>query len=280
MWRRSLLIAAAALPASGCFIKPDRPGASHDASTSDGAHDAAADSAATTPIVATKVGEAWYSAQGLSPNMSQQQYWVQTTGIVDGDIVVFIANVDNGSNSVWMLPTGFHQLHQIKFGNDGQTFVVGWKLAAGEPNVYTEPYGNGIISGHAVVAVFDVHGANPAGPTSTFTLGTNQTQSPAILPSNGIAISAAHSLLMFAGGVDWDQPDGTSVAMFTEPAGFATLEELSDQGGVMFEWTTQMVSTIAVDAPRTAVPHMASVASSPLRIGIPWTVELAFAPAM
>lgn len=276
MWPR---LVCALLLTSGCFIKPDAPAASADASHDSPAGSDASGSGSGSAPVARKISEAYYSGGGASSGMSQAGYSVTSSGITDGELVLFIANIDNGSSTVWMLPPGFHQLHQINYGNDGQTFVVGWKIADHEVSPYAESYGAGINSGHAVITVLAVTGADPAGPTSTYTLGTNQTQSPATVPSQGVATTAPSSLVIFAGGVDWDQPDVASTATFTEPAGFSTLEELSDRGGVTFDWTTLMVSSLVVPAVTPATPHMASIASSPQRVGIPWTVELAIAPA-
>lgn len=277
---RVLLIVAIALP--GCFFEPSRPGAASDANRDgNGSSDAPKDGSPDTTPVAHKIADAYYSPQGVSNGMTQSGYSVAIPTIPDGDLVLFFANVDNGSNTVWMLPPGFHQLHQIRFGNDGQTFVAGWKIASGETSPYAEAYGSGIVSGNAVITIIDVTGADATTPieTSAYTLGTDNQQSPAMLGTNGVATTRADTLLVFAGGVDWDQPDPLANATFTEPPGFTVLDELSDSGGVTFDWTTLMVSSMEVAVAGPAVAKTATVASSPVRPGTPWTVEIAIAPA-
>ena len=274
---RVLLIVAIAAP--GCFFEPSRPGAATDANR-DGNADAAKDGAPDTSPVAHKLADAYYSSQGVSNGMTQTSYSVAIPTIPDGELVLFLANVDNGSNSVWVLPPGFHQLHQIRFGNDGQTFIAGWKIASGETSPYAETYGNGIVSGNAVITIIGVTGADATTPieNSAYTLGTDNQQSPAMLGTNGVATTRPDSLLIFAGGVDWDQPDPLANATFTEPPGFTVLDELSDSGGVSFDWTTLMVSSMEVAAAGPAVAKTATVASNPVRPGTPWTVEIAIAP--
>jgi hypothetical protein len=276
----AVALALAATCSAGCFIKPDRPGVSADASgDGDAAPDGSGSGSGAAPV-ARKIADAYYSSAGASNGMSQAGYSVPVGSIPDGDLLLFLANVDNGNNTVWMLPPGFTQLHQIYYGNDGETFVAGWKIANNEPATYAESYGTGINSGAAVITILAVSGVDAAHPieTSAYTIGSRQTQSPASVTSSGVATTAANSLLVFAGGVDWEQPDPLATATFTEPVGFLPLEELSDGGGITFDWTTLVISSMAVADPGAAVPRTATIASNPVRTGIPWAVEIAIAP--
>jgi hypothetical protein len=99
------------------------------------------------------------------------------------------------------------------------------------------------------------------------------------VPSSGVATTIPDSLLIFAGGVDWEPTDVGSTATFTEPAGFTALEELCDNGGIQFDWSTVMIASKPAPTPGPATAVMGSVGSNPLRVGMPWSVEIALAPA-
>lgn len=227
---RALLLFALA----GCFSKPDAPGAT-----------------------ARLVRNAWYSnnyplggpAMGpllASPGMSTSGYSIDTAGIVDDDIVLFIGAIDNGNlnNDIWKVPLGFTQLEQRFFGHDGETFVVGWKLARGEPTTYSAAYGNGVFSAAATITLIAVSGASTAAPSSTNGF-TDQTSKPTFARSDGLATVAANTTLIFAAGADWDQFVGTTT--FTPPAGYTQLAAFGDHGDGSdvageWDWTSQQVS--------------------------------------
>jgi hypothetical protein len=107
----------------------------------------------------------WSGATFQSPGMMHGGFEIPTDGIVDGDLVLFIANIDNGGPTVWPDPIapGFQQLVQQFYGADGQTYVVAWKIAGGEPATYSGTYGGGIMSASATISLVAVSGAGGAG---------------------------------------------------------------------------------------------------------------------
>src|SRR5205814_712170 len=148
-----------------------------------------------------------------------------TTGVTDGDLLLLIANVDNGSASLWPNPMapGFTQLVQTFFGSDGQTYVVDWKIAAGEPATYTGTYQTGVGSSAAVIALIAVSNVNAAMPINAFTSGNQgTTQSmPTVAPSAGVTTTVPNCAILYAAGSDWLSSPGSN--SFTLPAGYAFL---------------------------------------------------------
>src|SRR5690348_858154 len=116
------LVAVAML--SGCLLKPDKV----ELQQAD-AH-VQMDAPAQT-LSARLIRNAYFNSNGMSPGMSQAGYQIATQGIGPGDLVLFIANIDNGTSddNVWVLPDDFHQVRQKFFGTDGQTFVIAWHVA-------------------------------------------------------------------------------------------------------------------------------------------------------
>ena len=181
------LLCVAALALAGCFdfdaLRQPRDGGGGDLGADDlaGQGDAdlanAADLAGadlagvpTTPMPRL-IAQAWYSSATATTyastvGMTKMGFEIPTAGIVDGDLVLFIASIDNGSNTVWPNPIapGFTQLAQNFYGSDGETFVVAYKLASGEPPKYTGTYGSGIGSGSSAIALIAVSGANKVMP--------------------------------------------------------------------------------------------------------------------
>src|SRR5438477_30533 len=78
------------------------------------------------------ISTAWFNGAGSTAGMTHSGFSIPTTGVSDGDLLILIANVDNGSSALWPNPIapGFTQLAQTYFGSDGQTYVADWKIAS------------------------------------------------------------------------------------------------------------------------------------------------------
>jgi hypothetical protein len=291
---RRALLCAAALALSGCFDF-DALRKPLDGSTSGGDDlslvgddlAAAADLAATDGGVVAPVprliAQAWYSdfsgtTYASTVGMTKTQFEVPTAGIVDGDLVVFIANIDNGSNTLWPDPIapGFTQIAQAYYGSDGQTFVAAYKIAHNEPPKYTGTYGQGNGSGSSVIALIAVSGANSAKPVdnSLASFSSAPGMTPVDGGSTGFVTTAANCTLLLAGGVDWLGAGGTNT--FTLPGGFTSLSQLGDHGTAAWDWTSQQVSWSTQPlAGATGAVHWSAMGS---QNGQSWTVLIAVAP--
>ncbi len=233
--------------------------------------------------VARLIGNAYYSDHSGSTfefpaGMSKTSFEISTTGIVDGDLVLFIANIDNGSGTIWPNPIapGFTQLAQAFYGGDGQSYVVAWKLAKGEPATYSGTYGSGVGSGSATITLIAVSGANQTAPINAFLSeydpGTAVTPVPAV--STGVTTTVPNCLLVYAAGSDWMGSPGTNT--FTFPTGFTSLTTIADRGGSMWDWTSQMIGS----APKPATGASGAISGSMegTFTGTAWTAVIAIAP--
>jgi len=291
---RRALLCAAALALAGCFdfdaLRKPLDGSAaggDDLSLVDGDLAAAADLAASDGGVVTPVprliAQAWYSdfsgtTYASTVGMTKTQFEVPTAGIVDGDLVVFIANIDNGSNTLWPDPIapGFTQIAQAYYGSDGQTFVAAYKIAHNEPPKYTGTYGQGNGSGSSVITLIAVSGANSAKPVdnSLASFSSAPGMTPVDGGSTGFVTTAANCTLLLAGGVDWLGAGGTNT--FTLPGGFTSLSQLGDHGTAAWDWTSQQVSWSTQPlAGATGAVHWSAMGS---QNGQSWTVLIAVAP--
>lgn len=234
-------LVALAVVLTGCISIPPFHGASDAGSDAAAMPDAPAGPLAVRWIRnAYRDGGADTTATG-SPMMSSAGYGIQTSGIVDGDLVLFIGNVDNGAAGFWHLPTGFTQIVQNYYGQDGQTYVVGWKIAAGEPIYYTGTYTMGVSSSAAAtISLLAVTGYAPALPIETYQQTDHQAATdPADVGSAGITTTADNSLLIFAAGADWTPNNGMN--MFQAPSDFQVLTEIGDRQ-THWDWTSQALA--------------------------------------
>lgn len=254
---------------AGCFFEPAKP-----AATGDARHDGPTGPA---PVV-RKIASAWYASEDQpSSGMSASGYSIPTTGINNGDLVLFIGNIDNGNNSTWQLPTPqFHQLAQVNYGSDGQTFFAAWTIANNELPTYAKSYIGSLNSAASAITLLAVTGADPTTPieAAPYTISATY-QAPVILASDGVTTTAPDSLVIFAGGADWGGPDQT--AAFMPPPGYDVLDAFSDRGGITFQWTTLLVAHKVVHAVGATGAEMGSITAN--STGAPWTIEIAIAPA-
>ncbi|HEX5059090.1 MAG TPA: hypothetical protein VFV99_07005 [Kofleriaceae bacterium] len=176
--------------------------------------------------------------------MTKAGYSIPTAGIVDGDLVLFIANVDNGSNDFWNLPTGFTPILQRFYGQDGQTYVAGWKIAASEPQTYAGMYKVGVSSSSAAtVSLLAVTGYDPQSPIEFAVPTDHQTPTnPADIGSAGLSTTADNSLLIYAAGADWTPENGQNT--YELPSGFQLLTFVGDRGDTPphWDWTCQVIA--------------------------------------
>ena len=288
------LLCLAALALAGCFdfdaLRQPRDGgvsagddlAASDADLATASDLAGLDAGAVTPTPRL-VAQAWFSdfsgtTYASTVGMTKNGFEIPTAGIVDGDLVLFIASIDNGSNTVWPNPIapGFTQLAQAFYGSDGQTFVVAYKIADGEPPKYTGTYGSGIGSGSSALALIAVSGANQVMPidNSLASFSSAAGMSPVDGSSTGFVTTAANCTLVLAGGVDWLGAGGSNT--FTLPNGFTSLSQLGDRGNLTWDWTSQQVSwATQPTAGATGAVDWSALGSYN---GQSWTVLIAVAP--
>jgi hypothetical protein len=239
--------------------------------------------AGTVTATPRLVAQAWFSdfsgtTFASTAGMSKNGFEISTAGIVDGDLVLFIGSIDNGSNTVWPDPLapGFTQIAQSFYGSDGQTFVVAYKIASGEPPKYTGTYGPGIGSGSSAIALIAVSGASGVMPidNSIATFSSTAGMSPVDGGTTGLVTTAANCTLVLAGGIDWLMESGTN--NFTLPSGFTSLSQLGDHGTLAWDWTSQQVSWgTQATAGATGPVNWSALGS---HNGQSWTVLVAVAP--
>lgn len=266
-----LLVLASAATLSGCLLKPDKVELQQaDARVQ-------MDAPAQT-LDARLVRNAYFdNGTAQSTGMSSSGYQIATQGINPGDLVLFIANIDNGSDTVWMAPDNFSVVRQKFFGTDGQTFIVAWHIAGNsEPAIYTKAYGPGINSASATISLIAIAGADPTFPINTYdTHAGSAAEAPVIPQSNGVTTTVPACLLVYAAGADWLGSPGSNTTEV--PMGFSPITSLGDNGDQTWSWTSQVV---AVKFQPAAGPS--GVVSGKLTgtvSGIPWTALLAIAPA-
>lgn len=243
---------------------------------------AGADGGVVTPR-ARLIANAYFSnftgtTYASTTGMTKTQFEVPTDGVVDGDLVLFIGSIDNGSNTLWPDPIapGFTQIAQNYYGSDGQTFVVSYKIADHEPSKYTGTYGQGNGSGSSVIALVAVSGARSAMPVddSLASFSSAAGTSPVLGSSTGVVTTTANCALVLAGGVDWLGQGGTN--SFTLPSGFTSLSQLGDHGTFAWDWTSQQVSwSTQATAGATGTVSWSAMGS---QSGQAWTVLVAVAP--
>jgi hypothetical protein len=244
---------------------------------------AQSDSGAVSSPTPRLIAQAWFSnatatTYASTVGMMKTQFEIPTAGIVDGDLVLFIGSIDNGSNTVWPDPIapGFTQIAQAYYGSDGQTFVVSYKIANAEPPKYMGVYGPGIGSGSSAIALIAVSGARSATPidNSLASFSSAAGMSPVLGGSTGFVTTTPSCTLLLASGVDWLGQGGTNT--FTLPGGFTSLSQLGDHGTMAWDWTSQQVSwATQAAAGATGAVNWSALGS---QNGQSWTVLVAVAP--
>jgi hypothetical protein len=244
--------------------------------SADGAPDATTGAFPTARLLST----AFYSSVNASAGMAQDGFSIPTNGVVDGELLLFIASIDNGSNTVFPNPIapGFTQLTQQFYGHDGQTFTVQWKIADHEPVNYSGTYGSGLGSGASVLTLFAIRDFDPTTPINASRVFHDPISladaTPVVGTSMGVTTTVDNCLLVYASGADWGGAGGTNT--FEHPTGFTPLAEVGDHGDNSWDWTSQQVDgKVQASAGPTGVVTGSLTGTFN---GTAWTVLLAIAP--
>jgi len=268
---------------SACFSEPARP---HEAPSDAAPTDGSGSGSGAAPAV-RKIHHAYWCNGSGSPGMTQQGYAISTSGIADGDLVLFFANIDNGTSDLWVLPSDFLPLYQVFYnGGDGQTFVAGYKIvdsATGEGLAYNESYGPGVASGCAVVMTVAVTGYDRVHPFDTTAMTEGSVADNPVVLRGQLTTTRANDRLILAGGADWLTGYGSNAldgnTTFEPPSGYDLVDGIADSGGIAFKWTSQLIATRVAATPGDTGAEDAHMLATPMITGTPWTVELAIAPA-
>lgn len=221
----------------------------------------------------------YFGATFESPTgMSQVGYEIPTAGVVNGELLLFVATIDNNGADVWPNPfaPGFTQLTQVEYGIDGQNYVVAWKIANNEPATYTGSYGSNNGSGSVSATLLAVSGVNPSAPihASLSSFATGPSVDPVVAASVGVTTTVANCTLIHAAGADWATGPGSTT--FSPPTGYTQLAALGDHGGATWDWSAHQI-TWATQA--TAGPSGAVTATfDGTHPGLGWSVLVAIAP--
>jgi hypothetical protein len=292
---RALLVTIA-LPA--CLLKPSPPGngTNDGGQTGDGGSGSGgsgsgsggsgsgssggSDGSAMVPRVLAK---AWYSDVGMSQNMGSSAYWISTFGVQDGDFLLLIANMDNGSDDEFVSPPNFTKLDDhYYYGGDGQTFYAAYAVANGEPDHYSEAYKYEAGSRMTAMALIAIAGADTSDPpnVSNYYLGTSAVVSPqAEITSSDDITTVNNCAVVVAAGADWLHFD-TSVAE-EMPSQVPLLAELTDQGDLATDadWTSLTVGWFPQVAAGPLPDYSITLATGSADMGEAWGVVIAVAPA-
>jgi hypothetical protein len=275
-----LLALGAVVLVGGCFTKPELIARDGDAGV-DAGGDASGDAAASS-FTPRLIRNAYWSEGNGSPGMSDTTFSIATAGINPGDLVLFIGNIDNGSNTIWGPVDGFSQLAQRYYGSDGQTYVIRYKVAGStEPVSYVGSYGAVSSSHAAVISLIAIAGADPQFPPDGFTdaFETTGAANPATATAPGVTVTRPDSLVIYAGGADWLGSNGSNTVH--TPAGFTPLTTMGDKGGngTIWEWTSQQIAYKEHLPAATTGEALGSLQSNEGINGIGWATLIAIAPA-
>jgi hypothetical protein len=289
MTARSLFVLLA-LPA--CLLKPSPPsdnGVSDANQTSDGhSSDAGSGSGSGSGVVKMVprvIANAYYS-EGVanSSGMSGSGYSIPTTGILDGDLVILIANIDNGINDDFALPgSNFMKLFDAKYGADGQTYFAAYGVAHNVGAVYTGAYVQTGGSQNAAMTLLAIAGADTSNPINYFKdhLGSDAVQSPdAEVTGETDATTTNNCVAVVAAGADWENSAGGTVVEEL-PSELMLLAELTDEGNLktQMEWTSQTVGWFPQPTAGLLGSNSISLVTGSAEMGQPWGIVIAVAPA-
>jgi len=276
--RRNGAALIAAVLLQGCFFEPGRPSASPNDSGVDGTGSGSGSGSGGPAPQVRLLTHAYYSSTGYSSGMTASSWAIATTGVHDNDLLLFIANIDNGSSDTWVLPSNFTQTAQNFFGTDGETYVAGYAIAHSEPPEYNGVYGGtNIHSASAVIMLLAVTGYDPSQPVfQSVDMAGSVGVDPVPLASD-LMTNRANTLLVFAGGADWFNSAGAQVVS-APPTGYTTIQALTDEGGSHLTWTSLLTAYKVQPTAGDTGQHVGHLTSTPEDDGIPWTVEFAIPP--
>jgi hypothetical protein len=264
--------------------RPDSPPGTPDARPRPDAPPRSDADTAAAPMVRF-VNKAWWTNYNgtlyeSSTGMSHDGMAISTSGVQNGDLLLFIASIDNGSDTLWPLLPGFTQLVQHEYGLDGETYVAQWKIANNEPSEYTGAYGPGLNSGSSALMLIDITNVNPSTPIDVFTSGDDPgsgTRPIVYGTSPGVTTTRAHDLVLYAAGVDWRGTPGSNT--YTPPSGFTEVAVLGDHGtDGDWDWTSQQVASEVLDIPAATGTLTGSFTEDQTYTSQAWTVVIAISP--
>ncbi len=267
------LLALASVALAGCISIPPFHG------------DGSGSGSLVPRLLATAYREGGTAGHG-TPGMSYTGYSIATSGVHDGDLVLFVGSCDNGADNLWPLPgTGFTELAQHFFGTDTQTYFVAWKRADGEPDFYAGTYvQQGVsTSASAAIALIAIAGTDPTTPISASNVNdtVGVSSDPAVAHSDGVTTTVADSLVLFATGADWTVENGRNT--YVPPSGYQPLASFGDRDS-HWNWTDLEIAyrTQAAPGPSGAL-DATLVGTGDLNgmteAGGAWGVALAIVPA-
>lgn len=220
----------------------------------------------------------WYGPAYGTHGMSRAGFAIETAGVRDGELLLLIGCVDNGSSTAWPSPLapGFTQLGQDTWGSDQQTCVVAWRIAAAEPESYAGSYGPGIVSGSSVLALVAVSGARSVNPIATYALvaPAQADTDPVDATSSGLVTTGSDTAIVFAASADWTCPVAHGVSS-TLPAGFTSLLHEGDHGDDTCDWTWLQIATASQHAAGPTGPLSSTERGTPACTGSAWTAAIA-----
>jgi hypothetical protein len=231
----------------------------------------------TARVATTSFWTDWFGMTFGTPGMSKTGYEISTAGVVDGELLLIVACIDNGSDTVWPDPLGpgYTQIHQQRWGSDGQTCAINWKIAASEPATYTGTYGPGIVSGSAVIALVAIRNASSIGETN-FIPAIGTSMNPVVQVSSGVTTTQPDALVLYISIADWECFEVTDVTI-TTPTGFSRLFISTDRGeGATKDWTIFEIAQRDMPAPGPTGTIMNTATSTGTAAckALPWTGTL------
>jgi hypothetical protein len=232
-------LAAVLLVTAGCFAKPSEPGAGE------------------SPVPRL-LHTAYYSTAGGTPATDHDGFQISTSGVVDGDLLLFIGQIDNGIPSTWPTLPGFSDVSQRTYGMmDYQTNVIEAKIADHEPTMYTGTYmglgpGTSGASICALVAVSNVDPDMPVGEAAVDIDPSYRETARSIV--NDAVTTVPNTTLIYVMSADY-LTGGTAGATFERPVGFTKLLEMGDHGDTGLDWGTLMIA-YDTDAATGLVPEV------------------------
>jgi len=212
-----------------------------------------------------------------SAAMSRTGFEIATAGVVNGELLLFVGSIDNGSDTVWPNPIapGFQELTQHFYGSDGQTYMVAWKIADNEPATYSGTYGSGNVRGSVTISLLAVSGVRRNGAVHGWRGFYDSAPMNPVVGSNiGLTTTIDHCAIVYLSGADWLSTPGSNT--FMPPAGYLPVDQVGDRGSNAWDWTSHQVAYRNQEVAGPTGTITGSM-TGPFN-GSPWTVVIAVAP--
>jgi hypothetical protein len=237
------------------------------------------------------LGNGWYGsgAGGTdTPGMTGSGYGVSTGDYKNGDLLLLIGNVDNGTDGEILVPgPSWTTIYDTFYGGgtDGQTYFAAWAVASNETAMLNGSYADTAKGHNGTMTLLDITGANTSNPigSASTTTSTEYDPSPTVqLTTAGMEMTTTdNTLVILAGGVDWESTEGGS-GLIPEYGGSAQLlSVLTDEGSnaTVVKYTNQVVEYILQSTAGFLGDNHVTMAISSNEMGAPWTMVLVIEPA-